>query len=240
MDFLNDSIPVALEQALAYGSVATLPQLIAAKALADKNNYLWQNKFFNALGEEVIGTYNGKEYLVTIHGAGVLTPARIRQAINDELISSGSAKLTQDEFNNLLEEKIVKVYTYEKDIPNPFGHYAIKMPLKIAKKLKSEYQEKSKFINNPLVIARNGGRQNLENYFDKAQLFYKAECKRDINKGMVGNLHWLWLKEEDASIPHARLLSLTYYKNDCWNSISCLHSNNLYSKGCFIGIKSNS
>lgn len=192
--FYESNTPKALEQALAYGSVATLPQLIAGKALADKNNYLWQN-LYTALSEEVIGTYEGKEYFVIVHGGGILTPARMKKAINKGLIN-GSAELSQEEFDNALtgnvNGKTIPVYTSIDEITDPLGHYAIKIPLEMIKKTKSGQQTKEEFMNNPLVLARNGGTQNLEAYFNKAQL-----------NNTVGNYYWL---ERDASTPQGRLL----------------------------------
>ncbi|MBL7100845.1 MAG: hypothetical protein ISS23_02735 [Nanoarchaeota archaeon] len=233
--FYDDNLPDALQQALDYvgveGVVASMPYLIAGKSQAGKSNYLWKD-WFTALSEENIGVDKsgkfvaaGNPVVVTVHGGGLLTPERIKQAYSEGLIN-GSAKYSDDEFSNLLEGRLpsgdlIELYSFEKikegvsDLSHRFG---VVMPYSTAQNTESGYHKKKDFIQNPLVIARAGGIENLEAYFDKAK----------DSDGEVGNHHPF--KNRDASVPQGRVLFL----NSNYNGLC--GSNNLDSDGRFVGV----
>ncbi|MFH1065415.1 MAG: hypothetical protein V1734_02840 [Nanoarchaeota archaeon] len=233
-------VAVALQQAYdEMGSnavIASMPYLIAGKANADKNknaeksNYLWQ-KWVTALSEENAGIdKNGKlakageEVVITLHGGGILTPERIRQAYTEGLTPQYAAEYTEPEFDNLLKGILpsgesINLYTVDdvkKGVPEPFGRYAVWMPAEAAKATVSGYHKKKEFMENPLVIARAGTLEHLDNYFDKA--------KHD-NK--VGN--WHRLGEIDFRQPQGRLLFVNY-------TDSGLGGSYLLNDGRFVGV----
>ncbi|MBI4447707.1 hypothetical protein HY643_01890, partial [Candidatus Woesearchaeota archaeon] len=47
--------------------------------------------------------------------------------------------------------------------------FGVVMPYEVAQATESGWHRKKEFVENPLVIARNGGLENLEAYFDKAK-----------------------------------------------------------------------
>ena len=171
-----------------------------------KKNYLWQN-WFTALSEENAGIdKNGKlakageEIVITLHGGGILTPERIRQAYSEGLTPQNAAKYT-DEFDSLLKGVLpsgesIDLYTVDdvkKGIIEPFGRYAVWMPAEAAKTTASNWHKKKEFMENPLVIARAGTLEHIEAYFKKAK-----------SSDKVGN--WHRFGEIDFRQPQDRLL----------------------------------
>ncbi|MGE0793307.1 MAG: hypothetical protein AB7V77_03975 [Candidatus Woesearchaeota archaeon] len=192
--------------------IATMPYLIAGKAEADKNNYLWQN-WFSCLSEENVGidtkgnfVKKGNSVVITVHGKGLLTtnPDRIFRAYTAGLTPQNSARYSQNEFEELLNGEIrgnkIQIYTIDDvlkgNIKNPFERYAVVLDFEKTKITNSGQHEKNDFMNNPLVLARAGTIEYLEDYFDKA---------KDLN-GTVGNYHRL--SEIDPKEYQGRLLYL--------------------------------
>ncbi|MBI1968847.1 hypothetical protein HYS49_02965, partial [Candidatus Woesearchaeota archaeon] len=189
-------VAVALQETLdfagAKGYVANMPEFIAAKAKADKKHDFWK-KWYTVHSEENIGIdTKGRFYhpneavLVVFHGGGILTPQRIRQAYDEGLLNH-SAKYREEEFDALLEGKLLDgtgfpLYRLEEiqagvsGLPHQFG---VVMPYQIAQATKSGWHKKKAFLENPLVVARVGGLEHLETYFTKAK---HAD-------GTVGNWH---------------------------------------------------
>ena len=209
-------VPIALKDALEYatpeGIVATIPELIAAKIKAEKSHEFWQ-KWLTAQTEENIGVdKKGRFYtkdqpvLVIVNGGGILTPERIKQAYTEGLINN-SAKYTATEFDGLLDGKLpsgeqIHLYKFEdiktgvSNLPHQFG---IVMPYSTAQSTNSGYHTKADFVNNPLVIARAAGSENLETYYDLA-------------KGSSGLGNWHPFAGRDSAQAQGRLLFL--YLND--------------------------
>jgi hypothetical protein len=206
-------LPIALKQALDFatvgGIVVTMPELIASKIKAAKTHDFWKN-WYSVQTEENIGLdKKGRFYdkdkpvLVIVNGGGILTPDRINKAYTDGLIN-GSAKYVGKEFDNLLDGKLpdntsIQIYRFDeikkgiKALPHKFG---VVMPYSLAQGTSSGYHKKDSFINNPLVIARAGGIENLEKYYDLAK----------DNVGDLGNHHPY--SGRDASVSSGRLLFL--------------------------------
>ncbi|MBI4447448.1 hypothetical protein HY643_00555 [Candidatus Woesearchaeota archaeon] len=176
----------ALRQALAYagkdGFVASMPELIVAKCLVGKEHDFW-NHWYTTLSEEDLGIdkkglfgKKGEAVLVVLHGGGILTPDRIEQAYAEGLVG-GSAKYTAEEFDSLLEGNLpdgkkVKLYTLDdlkKGVYIVEHNFGVVIPYEVARATESGWLKKQEFLSNPLVIARNGGLDNLEAYFDKAK-----------------------------------------------------------------------
>ena len=213
--FHDADMPTALQQALDFagpsGYVATMPELIAAKVKADKSHNFWQN-WHTVHTEENIGIdskgrfYTANEpVLILVNGGGILTPTRIKQAYEKGLIS-GSAKYKPEEFDNLLDGKLpdgtsIELYNFEdikkgvSNLPHKFG---VVMPYSMAQNTESGYHQKEEFMANPLVIARAGGVENLESYYEKAK----------HSDGDLGCYHPF--DGRDASVSQGRVLFLDY------------------------------
>ena len=205
-------LPLALTQAQEYatpqGNVASMPQLLAGKATAEKTNYLWKN-WFTALSEEHVGLDQQKHYgrarkpiVLLIHGGGILTPERIFQAYTEGLTPQNAARFKQEEWDNLLKGTLpngesIQIYNLEDvrkaKIPDPFGRYGVAVDFELAKSLATGYHDKTTFMNAPLVQARAGTLEYLEKYFDKA-----------VTRGTVGNHHKLAVI--DPQQPQGRVL----------------------------------
>ena len=75
-------LPDALRQAIEYagddGFVASMPQLLLARANADYDNEIWNNWFFTSNSEEsVVTTSQRNRVVVTVHGGGIFaTPEK--------------------------------------------------------------------------------------------------------------------------------------------------------------------
>jgi len=235
---------IALAQALEYatpkGYVATLPELIASKIKSGKTHDFWQEAY-DVQTEESIGIYNkglfykkNKPVLVIVNGGGILTPKRIETAYTDGLIN-GYVKYTQKEFNDLINGKLpdnteIQLYTFEeikKGISNLPHQFGVITPYKIVQEITSERHhrsdcfntyQKDAFITNPLAIARAGGIENLEKYYELAK----------HSDGRLGCDHTNYGKNPSTPIGH--LLSLQ--KDYC----GLLNGDGFYSSGRFIAL----
>ncbi|MDP3989734.1 MAG: hypothetical protein Q8Q01_00845 [archaeon] len=210
--FYDGSMPKALRQAIEYagssGIVANMPEFVAAKAKAEKSHAFWQN-WYTVLTEENIGIdkkgsfyTRGEPVLVVMHGGGILTPDRIQQAYDEGLISN-SAKYRNEEFDALLEGRLLDgtsfpLYRLEdikdgrSNLPHQFG---VVLPYKTAQDTKSGYHQKKPFLENPLVLARTAGSHDyLEAFYEKAK----------ASDGDLGNYHPF--SGRDATIPQGRVL----------------------------------
>ncbi|MCF7859202.1 MAG: hypothetical protein K9N07_07755 [Candidatus Cloacimonetes bacterium] len=230
---LADALQQALEHAGSTGYVATMPELIAAKVKAGKNHDFYKN-WLTVHTEENIGIdQKGRFYganepvLVLVNGGGILTPKRIKQAYDEGLVS-GSAKYTNQEFDDLLDGKLpdgsgIKLYHFDdeikkgvSDLPHQFG---IVMPYSVAQNTESTYVKKREFLANSLVMARNAGMQNLEEYFERA---------KDTSDDTLGCYHPFGGR--DASTPQGRVLFL-------YSDYGGLGGDdNLYGGGRFVGV----
>ncbi|MBI4447412.1 hypothetical protein HY643_00375 [Candidatus Woesearchaeota archaeon] len=217
IDRYGDCVGVAdaLRQALDYagkdGFVASMPEMIAAKVKVDKSHEFWQ-KWYAFYSEEDMGIdkkglfgKKGEAVLVVVHGGGILTPDRIEKAYAEGLVDS-SAKYRNKEWGNLLEGRLpngeaINLYSLDdlkKETPK-ISKFGVVMPYEVAQLTKSGWHTKKEFVENPLVIARNGGLENLEAYFDKAK-------NSDL---MLANFHPF--KSWNPNQTQGRLLFL----NDC-------------------------
>ena len=73
--FFDSHVPSALRQALEYaggdGFVASLPQLLHARANAPYDNIIWNTWFTSYTEESVVTTPAGTHVIVVVHGGGV-------------------------------------------------------------------------------------------------------------------------------------------------------------------------
>ena len=225
----NIGVKIALQNAVDSNlRIATLPYLIAGKATADRNNYLWDN-WFTALSEEyVVVDKKGTSQVVVLHGGGILTPERIQRAYDDGLTLQNAAKLDNLEVSDLLKGKLpngesIQIYTVDDikngRIPKPFGKYGIMLDFETAKRYNSDYLAKTDFMNNKLVMARAGTLEYLDKYFEKA--------KHPQNKN-VGN--WHRFAEINLLQNQGRFL----YLNNSYDGLS--GNDDLNYNGRFVGV----
>ena len=216
------------------GVIASMPYLLAGKAKADKDNYLWKT-WLTALSEENVGIdKNGKfvstghPVVVTVHGGGILTLDRIKRAYSEGLTPKNAAKLEDEEFDNLLEGTLpsgerIELYSIADvangNVTNPFGRYGIVTDFEVAKSTTSGYHEKTNFMVNPLVHARAGTLEYLDEYFEKA--------KRDLDD-KLRNSHPF--NSIDPAQPQGRVLFLSYFSSGLGGG------NDLYNDGRFVGV----
>jgi len=214
---LHVALKKALEHATFEGIVLTMPELIRLKNSVGKDHYFWKNysdvHTEENLGIDIEGLYmpRGEGVVLVIHGGGLLTPERIETAITEGLIN-GSAKYEDEEFQELLRGNLpsgetIPIYNLadvrKEDFSAGTRRFGVALPLEEARRVNSGLQDKTTFLNNSLVIARNGGVKGLEEFFDKA------------NEGnVVGNHHIL--SGRDPTQAQGRLLYLisSYYGLD--------------------------
>jgi len=195
-------IPTSLRRALRYagddGFVASLPQLLHARANAPYDNIIW-NTWFTAYSEEsVIKTPQGNYVVVAVHGGGIFSsPDRFERSYHADLDHSNpegltgtfAAKLSEIEARDLLEGKLpnstdIPVYSFDEfkggiaDLPRRYG---VILDFELARKTKKGFQSFDVLRDEPNMIVRAGGVEPLIAYLDKAQ------ARNDTK--MMGNFH---------------------------------------------------
>jgi len=210
---------IAFRRALEYagdgGFVASMPQLLHARANAPFDNIIW-NTWFTANSEEnVITTKQGTHVVVTVHGGGIFaSPERFERSLRADLSRYSSegltgqyaTKLTEQEARDVLEGKLpdnseIPVYPFAEfkrgvaDLPRRYG---VVLDFEVARKGKVGYVSFDVLKDDPNMIVRAGGVEPLAAYLDKAQTRHNTE--------MMGNSHDH--NRIDPSQPQARILSL--------------------------------
>jgi hypothetical protein len=210
---------IAFRRALEYagddGFVASMPQLLHARANAPYDNIIW-NTWFTANSEEnVVTTKQGNHVVVTVHGGGIFaSPDRFERSLRADLSRFNSegltgqyaAKITEREARDVLEGKLpdgseIPVYPFAEfkrgvaDLPRRYG---VVLDFEVAKKGKRGYVSFDVLKDDPNMIVRAGGVEPLAVYLDKAQARHNTE--------LMGNSHDH--NRIDPSQPQARILSL--------------------------------
>ncbi len=114
--YLPDALRRALEYAGDDGFVASMPQLLYARANAPYDNEIWNIRSFASNSEEnVVRTRQGNHAVVAVHGGGVFaSPERFRKLYHSsvsrfsELGFTGhfGAKISETETQGLLDGKL--------------------------------------------------------------------------------------------------------------------------------------
>lgn len=180
--FFNNHLSEAFKQAANYanqtgGFIANMPELISMKSRANPAHAAGI-RFYTAHTEENYcidrnGLFyaKGTPVLVVMNGGGIITP----EVSKDGELINGNVIYNEDEVEALLEGRIPNVrfpmYNLEKVLegvskPHQFG---VVMPFELAKRTKSGIHSKKEFMENPLVIARNAGLENLEAFYDTSE-----------------------------------------------------------------------
>ncbi len=212
-------IPTALRRALAYaaddGFVASMPQLLHARANAPYDNIIW-NTWFTANSEEsVVTTPQGNRVVVAIHGGGIFeSPERFERSYHADLSRSNpegltgqdAAKISQREVRDVLNGKLpdgtqIPVYMFDEfkrgvaDLPMRYG---VIIDFKLASSAKRGYESFDVLKDEANMIVRAGGVKPLAAYLDK----YRDRH----NTRLMGN--WHPYNRIDVDQPQSRILFL--------------------------------
>ncbi len=188
--FFESYLPDALRRALEYagddGYVASLPQLLHARANAPYDNIIW-NTWFNPNSEEsVLTTPQGNHVVVTVHGGGIFaSPARFEKLFRAstnrscEVGFTGmfAGKITEREAHDVLDGKLpdgskIPVFPFDEfrhGIAALSRRHAVVMDLETAKQCRCGYAAFDDLKDDPLMIVRAGGVEPLAKYLDKAR-----------------------------------------------------------------------
>jgi hypothetical protein len=212
-------IPTALRRALRYagddGFVASLPQLLHARANAPYDNIVWNTWFTSNSEECVVTTKQGNHVVVAVHGGGILaTPERFERSLyadqnrsNPEgLTGDYAAKISEREARDVLEGKLpdgtqIPVYPFDefrRGIADQPWRYGVILDFELARKSKKGFQSFDVLRDEPNMIVRAGGVEPLAAYLDKAQARH--------NTKLMGNFHPF--DHIDPDQPQTRVLFL--------------------------------
>ena len=195
-------IPTALRRALRYagddGFVASLPQLLHARANAPCDNIIWNTWFTSNSEECVVTTKQGNHVVVAVHGGGILaTPERFERSLYadqnrsnpDGLTVTYAAKISEREARDVLEGKLpdgteIPVYPFDefkRGIADQPWRYGVILDYELARRSKKGFQSFDVLRDEPNMIVRAGGVEPLAAYLDKAQARHDTK--------LMGNFH---------------------------------------------------
>ena len=185
--YLPDALRRALEYAGEDGFVASMPQLLHARANAPYDNEIWKIWFFASNSEEnVAKTPRGHPVVVAVHGGGIFaTPERFGKLYHGSVNRSNKggftglfgAKITEQEARDVLDGKLpdgaeIPIFPFDEfrrgvaDLPR---RYAVVMDFETARKSKSGNETFDDLKDDPLMIVRAGGAEAAAAYLDKAR-----------------------------------------------------------------------
>jgi len=196
--YLPRALQMALIQAGDDGFVASLPQLLHARANADYDNIIWNTWFTSNSEESVFTTRQGNQVVVAVHGGGIFaSPGRFEKLYRANQNRSNpegftgqyAGKITAREAHALLDGKLpdgteIPVYPFEEfrrgiaDLPIRYG---VIMDFDMARKSKKGYQSFDVLKEEPNMIVRAGGVEAAAAYLDKRQARH--------NTKVTGNFH---------------------------------------------------
>jgi hypothetical protein len=195
-------IPTALRRALRYagddGFVASLPQLLHARAIAPYDSIVWNTWFTSNSEECVVTTKQGNHVVVAVHGGGILaTPERFERSLHADqnrsnpegLTSTYAAKISEREARDVLEGKLpdgteIPVYPFDdfkRGIADQPWRYGVILDFELARRSEKGFQSFDVLRDEPNMIVRAGGVEPLAAYLDKAQARHDTK--------LMGNFH---------------------------------------------------
>ena len=181
-------VPNSLRRALEYagddGFVASMPQLLHARANADYDNIIWNTWFTSNSEESVVTTPRGNRVVVAIHGGGIFgSPERFERVYRasvdrsnpDGFTGQYAAKISEKEAHDVLEGRLpdgteVPVYPFDEfkqgiaDLPIRYG---VILDFELAKQSKRGYEDFEVLKDDPNMIVRAGGVEANAAYLDK-------------------------------------------------------------------------
>lgn len=224
--YLPDALFLALEYAGDDGFIASMPQLLKARAEADYDNIIWKTWFTTYSEENQLITPAGNEVLITVHGGGIFSsPERFRKLYHSNVNRESetgftglfSGKITESEGSDILQGKLpdgseFPIYDYD-EFKNGISvlprRYAVVMDYDMAQNSASEYTAFDDLKDDPLMIVRAGGADAAISYLDKAKDRHKTD--------EMGSLH-LYNEEEyrRTGEPQSSMLMLSGTDGGKW------------------------
>ena len=195
-------IPSALQRALEYagddGFVASLPQLLHARANAPYDNIIWNTWFTSNSEECVVTTKQGNHVVVAVHGGGILgAPERFERSVyadmdyrnTEGITGQGAAKITRQEARDVMDGKLpdgteIPVYAFDEfrrginDLPIRYG---VITDFELARKTEKGFTPFDVLKEEPNFIVRAGGVEAAADYLDMFQARH--------NTRLMGNFH---------------------------------------------------
>ena len=195
--FYATHLPNALRMALEYaghdGYVASMPQLLHARANAPFDNEIWDTWFFTSNSEEsMVRTPAGNHVAVVVHGGGIFSrPERFRKlymSSTDRHSETGytglfGGRIREQEGHAILEGRCpdgseIPVFTFEEirsgsaDLPR---RYAVVMDFEMARTSSCGLAPIEALKEDPLMIVRAGGVEQASAYLDRAGEYYGTD-----------------------------------------------------------------
>lgn len=183
-------IPTALRRALEYagedGFVASMPQLLHARANAPYDNIIWNTWFTSNSEDSVVTTPQGNRVVVTVNGGGIFSsPERFEKLYSARANFEGrgftgqhAGKISEQEARDVLEGKLpcgteISVYMYDdfkhigmSDLPMRYG---VIMDFGMARKSTRGYDPFEVLKEEPNFVCHAGGMEAAAIYLDKAR-----------------------------------------------------------------------
>ena len=188
--FFDSYLPSALQRALEYagddGFVASLSQLLHARANASYDNIVW-NTWFNPNSEEnLLTSPQGNRVIVTVHGGGIFASSdrfdQLFRASTDRLSEVGftglfAGKITEQEARGALEGRMpdgaeIPIFSFNEfklGIDKLPRRYGVVTDFETAKNSACGYVSFDDLRDDPVMIVRAGGVAAAAAYLDKAQ-----------------------------------------------------------------------
>lgn len=184
--YLPDALRRALEYAGDDGFVASMPQLLHARAHAPCDNEIWNIRSFASHSEEnVVRTRRGNHVVVAVHGGGIFaSPERFRTLYHastsrfSELGFTGlfGARISETESQALLDGKLpdgdeIPVFPFrefENGISGLPRRYAVVLDFDMARNSNNGNAPFDALKDDPLMIVRAGGVEAAATYLDRA------------------------------------------------------------------------
>lgn len=183
-------IPTALRRALEYagedGFVASMPQLLHARANAPYDNIIWNTWFTSNSEDSVVTTPQGNRVVVTVNGGGIFSsPERFEKLYSASANFEGrgftgqhAGKISEQEARDVLEGKLpcgteIQIYLYDdfkhmgmSDLPMRYG---VIMDFELARKSTRGYDPFEVLKEEPNFVCHAGGMEAAAIYLDKAR-----------------------------------------------------------------------
>ena len=217
--FFEPHVPNALRRALEYagddGYVASMPELLHARANADYDNIIWNTWFTSYTEESVVTTPQGNRVVVVVNGGGIFaSPERFEKAYRASvdranpqgLTGQYAVKITTKEARDVLEGRLadgteIPVYQldeFKRGVANLPLRYGVILDFELARSSKRGYETFENLKDEPNMIARAGGVEPLAAYLDQAQARHDTK--------VMGN--WHPYNRIDPEQPQTRIVFL--------------------------------
>ncbi len=198
----DSHVPTALRRALEYagqdGFVASMPQLLHARANAPYDNIIWNTWFTSYSEESVVTSPQGNHLVVAVHGGGIYaSPERFERTYRASVDRSSpegftgqySGKISPKEASDVLNGKLpdgteIPVYQFDEfkqGIANLPLRYGVVLDFELARQSTRGFDPFDVLRDEPNMIVRAGGVEPLSAYLDKAQARH--------NTKVMGNWH---------------------------------------------------